>query len=78
MVAGAQSVIVNESLVHDGINAIVTFDIDTEGSDLPSNRKEVIMPYIYNGRDTVWLETVEVYGKNRYKREKQEYFLSGD
>ena len=35
MVAGAQSVIVNESLVHDGINAIVTFDIDTEGSDLP-------------------------------------------
>ncbi len=58
MVAGAQSVIVNESLVHDGINAIVTFDIDTEGSDLPSNRKEVIMPYIYNGRDTVWLETV--------------------
>ena len=46
MVAGAQSVIVNESLVHDGINAIVTFDIDTEGSDLPSNRKEVIMPYM--------------------------------
>ena len=78
MVAGAQSVIVNESLTHDGTRAIVTFDIESDGSSLPSNRKEVIMPYIYNGRDTVWLETVEVFGKNRYKREKQENFLSGD
>ena len=36
------------------------------------------MPYIYNGKDTVWLETVEVYGKNRYKREKQENHLKGN
>ena len=78
MIAGAQSKIVNESLVHDGSKVIVTFDIETDNNDIPSNRKEVIMPYIYNGKDTVWLETIEVYGKNRYKREKQENFLAGD
>jgi hypothetical protein len=36
------------------------------------------MPYIYNGKDTVWLETVEVYGKNRFKRERQENHLNGN
>lgn len=78
MMAGAQSRITNENVMHDGKNAIVTFDIETDDNSIPSKRKEVIMPYIYNGKDTVWLETVEVYGKNRYKREKQENHLDGN
>lgn len=78
VVAGAQSRITNQTLVHDGKNAIVTFDIETDDNSIPSKRKEVIMPYIYNGKDTVWLETVEVYGKNRYRREKQENHLDGN
>lgn len=78
MFAGAQSRIVNESLVHDGKDAIVTFQIETDDNSIPSNRKEIIMPYIYNGKDTVWLETVEVYGKNRFKRERQENHLDGN
>ncbi len=78
MTAGAQSRITNQTLVHDGKEAIVTFDIETDGNSIPSKRKEVIMPYIYNGKDTLWLETVEVYGKNRYKREKQENHLDGN
>ena len=76
--AGAQSRITNQTVAHDGKNAIVTFDIETDDNSIPSKRKEVIMPYIYNGKDTVWLETVEVYGKNRYKREKQENHLDGN
>lgn len=76
--AGAQSRITNQTVSHDGKNAIVTFDIETDDNSIPSKRKEVIMPYIYNGKDTVWLETVEVYGKNRYKREKQENHLDGN
>lgn len=76
--AAAQSRITDQSLVHDGKDAIVTFKIETDDNSIPSKRKEVIMPYIYNGKDTVWLETVEVYGKNRYKREKQENHLNGN
>lgn len=78
MVAGAQSKITDQNLVHDGKEAIVTFKIETDHNSIPSKRKEVIMPYIYNGKDTLWLETVEVYGKNRYKRERQENHLDGN
>ncbi|MBQ6879164.1 MAG: tetratricopeptide repeat protein [Bacteroidales bacterium] len=78
MVAGAQSKITDQNLVHDGKDAIVTFNIETDHNSIPSKRKEVIMPYIYNGKDTLWLETVEVYGKNRYKRERQENHLDGN
>ena len=78
LIAGAQSRITGQAVVHDGKDAIVTFNIETDDNSIPSKRKEVIMPYIYNGKDTVWLETVEVYGKNRYKREKQENHLDGD
>lgn len=78
LMAGAQSKITNQTIVHDGKDAIVTFDIETAENDIPSNRKEVIMPYIYKGTDTVWLKTVEVYGKNRLKREIQEAYLSKD
>ena len=78
VIAAAQSRITNQTVVHDGKDAIVTFSIETDENTIPSNRKEIIMPYIYNGKGTVWLETVEVYGKNRYKREKQENHLDGN
>ena len=78
IICGAQSRITEENLVHDGKDAIVTFKIETDDNSIPANRKEVIMPYIYNGKDTVWLETVEVYGKNRFKRERQENRLNGN
>ena len=77
-VAAAQSKITENTLTQDGRNAIVTFKVHTEDNSIPSKRKEIIMPYIYNGKDTVWLETLEVYGKGRYKREKQENFLAGE
>ena len=77
-IAAAQSRITEKSLVHDGRHAVVSFKIETDDNSIPSKRKEVIMPYVYNGKDTVWLETVEVYGKNRFKREKQENHLDGN
>lgn len=77
-VAAAQSKITENTLTQDGRNAIVTFKVHTDDNSIPSKRKEIIMPYIYNGKDTVWLETLEVYGKGRYKREKQENFLAGE
>ena len=77
-VTEAQTVIRNENMTHDGKNVSVTFEVDTDKSDIPSRRKEVILPYIYSGKDTLFLDVVEVYGKGRFKRERQENAISGD
>ena len=74
----AQTVITNESLTHDGTNVTVAFDVDTDVKGLPSNRKEVLLPYIYNGKDTLYFDAVEIYGKGRYKRERQINHINGD
>ena len=76
--ADAQTVIMNENMTHDGSVVTVSFEIDTEVKDLPSNRKEVIMPYIYNGKDTLWTDVIEIYGKGRFKRERQVNHINGD
>ena len=77
-VTEAQTVIRNENMTHDGKNVTVTFEVDTDKSDIPSRRKEVVLPYIYNGKDTLFLDVVEVYGKGRFKRERQENAINGD
>ena len=77
-IADAQTIITEETLTHDGSVVTVSFNVDTDVKDLPSNRKEVIMPYIYNGKDTLWMDVMEVYGKGRYKRERQINHINGD
>ena len=73
----AQTKIEGESLFHDEKTVTVTFDINsTDG--VPTRYKEVIMPYIYNGKDTLWFASMEVYGKSRYLRERQEEHLKGN
>ena len=68
----AQSVISSQSLVEDGEKIIVSFEVNTGENGIPAKRKEIIMPFVYNAKDTIWLETLEVYGKGRFKRERQE------
>jgi len=74
----AQTVISNQSLIEDGERVVVSFDVETDVKSIPAKRKEIIMPFIYNDKDTVWLETLEVYGKGRFKREVQENYLEGN
>lgn len=74
----AQTVISNQSLTEDGERAVVSFEVETDVKSIPTNRKEIIMPFIYNAKDTLWLETLEVYGKGRFKREVQENHLAGN
>lgn len=74
----AQSAISNDRIEQKGDDVVVTFEVQTEDNSIPRNRKEVILPYLYNGKDTLFLDPLEVYGKNRYKREKQEYHIAGD
>ena len=78
MMTKAQTIIMNESMTHDGKDVTVTFDVDTDVKELPKNRKEIIMPYIYNGKDTLYMDVVEIYGKGRYKRERQINAINGD
>ena len=77
-VSSAQTVISSQSLTEDGERVVVSFDVQTDVKSIPANRKEIIMPFIYNAKDTLWLETLEVYGKGRFKREVQENRLAGN
>ena len=74
----AQTVISSQSLIEDGERVVVSFDVETDVKSIPKNRKEIILPFIYNAKDTLWLETLEVYGKGRFKRERQENHLAGN
>lgn len=78
VLAGAQTAIRNQKMTQDGTNVTVSFEVDTDDTDIPVRRKEVIIPYIYNGKDTLYFDVVEVYGKGRYKRERQENAINGD
>ncbi|MBO7192318.1 MAG: tetratricopeptide repeat protein [Bacteroidales bacterium] len=74
----AQSDITNDKIEQNGDFVVVTFDVETADNSIPKNRKEIILPYLYNGKDTLYLDPLEVYGKNRFKRERQEYAIAGD
>ena len=76
--SNAQTVITNQSMTQDGQKVTVSFDVDTDKTDIPTRRKEVILPYIYNGKDTLYFDALEIYGKGRFKRERQENALAGD
>lgn len=74
----AQSKITKDRIERNGDFVKVTFEVATEDNSIPKNRKEIILPYLYNGKDTLYLDPLEVYGKNRFKRERQEYHIAGD
>ena len=78
VMSDAQTVIRNESLTQNGTDVTVTFEVDTDDTQIPSRRKEVILPYIYNGKDTLFFDVVEVYGKGRFKRERQVNAINGN
>ena len=78
MVAQAQTAIMNEKMSQDGTDVTVSFEVNTDETELPANRKEVILPYIYNGKDTLFLDVLTVYGKGRFKRERQINAINGD
>ena len=76
--AQAQSLITNETMTREKREVTISFDVDTKAGDISSKKKEVIVPYIFNGVDTLWLDTMEVYGKSRYMREKQTNHINGN
>ncbi|MBR5833355.1 MAG: hypothetical protein IKY48_02105 [Bacteroidales bacterium] len=73
----AQTKLEGEHLSYDENTVTAAFEVNSKDG-VPSLYKEVILPYIYNGKDTLWFESFEVYGKGRYKRQMQEECLKGN
>ena len=76
--ANAQALITNEAMTREKSAVTISFDVDTETKGISAKKKEVIVPYVYNGNDTLWLDPMEVYGKGRYNRERQANHLNGN
>lgn len=72
----SQSAITNYGMVREGRNVRVEFDVNAQATE--KNRREILMPYLYSGKDTVWLPAVEVFGRQAYKRARQEQALAGN
>jgi hypothetical protein len=58
-------------------SVVVTFQLDAKKA-FPIRQKEAFIPYLHQGEDTLWFDAMEIYGRERYKREKQEKHLDGD
>lgn len=74
----AQTLISKESINHDADSVTVSFEVDTDKTEISTRYKEVILPFIYNDRDTLFLDVIEVYGKGRFNRERQVNAINGD
>lgn len=73
----ARTRVFDTEVVCDKDSVTVSFKVDASGK-VPVRMKEVIMPFVYNGKDTVWLEPLEIFGRDKYVREKQENYAEGN
>lgn len=65
-------------VVYNKQNVEVSFDVSSGAKTLKNNTKMVLTPFLHNGADTVWLDSFEVFGSVKYKRERQEQSLRGN
>ena len=73
----AQTRVFDKQVVREKDSVKVSFKVDAQ-KGVPTRHKEVIMPYIHNGGDTLWFESLEIFGKERYMKERQERYLAGE
>ena len=70
--------IAEESVRRNKRDVEVRFELETTPKTLKNRYKTEVTPYLYAGTDTLRLPPVEVFGKIRYKRERQEQALAGN
>lgn len=68
----------SKRVVYNKQNVEVTFDVTSGDKTLKKNTKMVLTPFLHNGADTLWLDSFEVFGSVKYKRERQEQALKGN
>lgn len=76
--ASAQIIVENVSVKKVKRNVEVHFEVNQRPEGMHSRHKMVLLPYLYEGNDTLWLSPAQIYGKIRYKRERQEAALNGE
>ena len=73
----AQTRIFDKNIEARGDSVYVSFKTGAE-KDVPLRYKEIIIPYINNGRDSLFFDLIEIYGKGKYMHQRQEKYLEGD
>ena len=68
----------SKRVVYNKQNVEVTFDVTSGEETLKNNTKMVLTPFLHKGADTLWLDSFEVFGSVKYKRERQEQALNGN
>ena len=64
-------------VVYNKQSVEVTFDVTSGAETIKNNSKMVLTPFLHNGADTLWLDSFELFGTVKLKRERQEQALSG-
>lgn len=59
-------------------NLMVNFKVDVPQHLVRSNYKQLLIPVVYNGQQEIYLPAVEVIGRIRAKRDRQERLLAGN
>lgn len=77
-VAFAQVNYDSKRVVYNKQNVEVAFDVTSGEETLKNNTKMVLTPFLHNGADTLWLNSFEIFGSVKYKRERQEQALKGN
>lgn len=68
----------SKRVVYNKQRVEVAFDVTSGEQTLKNNTKMVLTPFLHNGADTLWLDSFEVFGSVKYKRERQEQALNGN
>ena len=74
----AQVEYATKSVTYNKQNVDVAFDLNSGEKTLKNNLKMVLTPFLHNGADTLWFDSVEIYGSIKHKRERQEQALKGN
>lgn len=61
-----------------GENLTVNFKLDVPQHAVKSKYKQFLVPIVYNQEQTIPLPSIEVIGRNKAKRERQERWLAGN
>lgn len=68
----------SKRVVYNKQNVEVAFDVTSGEETVKNNTKMVLTPFLHNGTDTLWLDSFEIFGSVKYKRERQEQALNGN
>lgn len=68
----------SKRVVYNKQNVEVAFDVTSGEETVKNNTKMVLTPFLHNGADTLWLDSFEIFGSVKYKRERQEQALNGN